>query len=485
MTEPPKHRIRTLNDRPVNDGGNFVLYWMVAARRTHWNFGLQHAVSLANRQEKPLLILEALRCDYRWSSARQHQFFIQGMIDNLSAAESHGVRYLSYVEKKKGQGKGLLAAISKLATCVVTDDYPCIFVPKMLKAAAEAISVPLDAVDSNGLVPIHQPEKTFARAYDFRRYFQKNAKEFLASTPDSDPLAKLNNKTRPHLPSDLTGQWEMIDPNDWDLDSFATIEFQEDVAPVEMKGGSVAAQKRLKTFVKHDLKRYNDGRRDLDRCSTSGLSPYLRFGHISAHQIANEVLEHEDWKPTQLAEKVTGSNSGFWGTGEDAEAFLDELISWREVGYNMSAREADYDQYESLPEWAKESLSEHRLDDRPSLYSLKDFENAETHDDLWNAAQNQLRRDGHIHNYMRMVWGKKILHWSKSPQEALDIMIHLNNKYAIDGRDPNSYSGIFWCLGRYDRAWGPEREVFGKIRYMSEENTRKKLSVDDYIKRYS
>ena len=164
---------------------------------------------------------------------------------------------------------------------------------------------------------------------------------------------------------------------------------------------------------------------------------------------------------------------------------MDQLMTWREIGFNMCVQEANYDRYESLPAWAQKTLNDHAADTRPYVYSLEEFESARTHDTLWNAAQRQLVLEGRIHNYLRMLWGKKILHWSQTPREALDIMIQLNNKYALDGRDPNSYSGIFWVLGRYDRAWGPEREVFGKIRYMTSESTRSKFSVKGYLQRYS
>jgi deoxyribodipyrimidine photo-lyase len=170
---------------------------------------------------------------------------------------------------------------------------------------------------------------------------------------------------------------------------------------------------------------------------------------------------------------------------EAAEAFLDELITWREVGYNMCSHTGDYDQYESLPGWALKTLRDHEKDRRPYLYGLEDFEQGKTHDALWNAAQMQLAREGWIHNYIRMLWGKKILEWSATPKEALKIMIELNNKYALDGRDPNSYSGIMWVLGRYDRPWGPERSIFGKVRYMSSENTARKVRVADYMSRYA
>ena len=183
--------------------------------------------------------------------------------------------------------------------------------------------------------------------------------------------------------------------------------------------------------------------------------------------------------------KPNGKIQGYWNVGIDGEAFLDQLLTWREIGFNMCWRESEYDRFESLPAWAKNTLNEHSKDARQYVYSLAQFENADTHDELWNAAQRQLVREGRIHNYLRMLWGKKILQWTASPQDALHIMIELNNKYALDGRDPNSYSGIFWVLGRYDRAWGPERPIFGKIRYMTSESTRSKYHVKQYIQQYA
>jgi deoxyribodipyrimidine photo-lyase len=181
----------------------------------------------------------------------------------------------------------------------------------------------------------------------------------------------------------------------------------------------------------------------------------------------------------------TAAGGGGWNMSPAAEGFLDELITWREVGYNFASHRKDYDQYESLPEWARKTLREHTKDEREWVYSLEEFEAARTHDSLWNAAQTQLVREARMHNYLRMLWGKKILRWSRTPQEAARTMIQLNNKYAMDGRNPNSYSGIFWVLGRYDRPSGPERPIFGKIRYMSSQNTARKVSMKEYIRKYS
>ena len=159
-------------------------------------------------------------------------------------------------------------------------------------------------------------------------------------------------------------------------------------------------------------------------------------------------------------------------------------MTWRELGYGFCFHRPDYADFESLPDWARKTLADHEDDERPAVYDLRAFETASTHDEIWNAAQRELVARGRIHNYLRMLWGKKILHWSRSPREALAVMIELNNKYAIDGRDPNSYSGIFWVLGRFDRAWGPERPVFGKVRYMTSESTRRKLRLKGYLERW-
>ena len=217
----------------------------------------------------------------------------------------------------------------------------------------------------------------------------------------------------------------------------------------------------------------------------SGLSPFLHFGHISPHAVLEGVARAEDWSVEHLPDTGNGARAGWWGMSDNAEAFMDQLVTWRELGFNMSHHQPDYASYESLPAWARQTMEQHAADERPHIYSLEDLELARTHDPLWNAAQNQLRAEGRIHNYLRMLWGKKIYQWSPGPRQALAALIHLNDKYALDGRDPNSISGITWCLGRYDRAWGPERPIFGKLRYMTSENTARKVRVKEYVARWS
>jgi deoxyribodipyrimidine photo-lyase len=237
----------------------------------------------------------------------------------------------------------------------------------------------------------------------------------------------------------------------------------------------------LERFLEAGLPRYAEERNALVDEPTSRLSPYLHFGHLSTHEVVHALFAHAGWTPDRLSPTAKGQRQGWWNLDPNAEAFLDQIITWRELGFNMCQHRADYASFDSLPEWARRTLAEHEADPRPHQYDPETMDAAGTHDEIWNAAQRQLRREGRIHNYLRMLWGKKILEWSPSPRQALDTMIELNNRYALDGRDPNSYSGIFWTLGRYDRPWGPERPIFGTIRYMSSENTARKLSLKPYL----
>ncbi len=463
-----------------------MLYWMIANRRVGWNFSLQRAIELALRLKKPVVVLEPLRCGYRWASDRLHRFVLDGMADNAARLERTPARYCSYVERKAGDGRGLLAAFAERACVVVTDDYPAFFYPRMLRAAAQRCPVRFELVDSNGLFPIRSSERLFGTAYAFRRYLQKRVRPHLAQLPDADPFAAARLPRLAKLPAEITRRWPDLTRQLRDAAHVGLGELPIDhsVAPADIRGGTGAAVAALERFLSHRLRRYAADRNQPEIEATSGLSPYLHFGHLSAHQIFAELMERENWDVDRLASQATGQRRGWWGAGENAEAILDQLVTWRELGFNMCVERDDYDAFDSLPDWARQTLAAHASDARPHVYEAREFEEARTHDRLWNAAQNQLVREGRLHNYLRMLWGKKILEWSATPQDALETMIELNNKYALDGRDPNSYSGIFWCLGRYDRPWGPERPIFGKVRYMSSENTARKLRVKSFIAKY-
>ncbi len=492
----PPIRIRRANALPPRPDAAYVLYWMIAFRRLRWNFALQRAVEWAERLGLPLLICEALRCDYRWASARHHQFAVDGMAERIAVLGVPGdggavapVAYYPYVEPRPGAGKGLLAALAAQAAVVVTDDAPVFFLPHMVAAAAARLPVALEAVDANGLLPLAAVDRTCVSAYQFRRLLQHLLPEHLAASPAEKPLARRlppfprDAAGLPALPAGVLGRWPPLPRQGVVL---AELPVDATVAPVAgVAGGERPAAALLRAFVRDRLPRYHDERNHPDAPVTSGLAPYLHWGCISTHHILAAVAAAERWTPERLGRTASGAREGWWGMSAGAEGFLDQVVTWREVGFNMAARRAgDHERYESLPDWAQATLDRHSRDPRPELYGLDDLAAANTGDELWNAAQRQLRREGTIHNYLRMLWGKRVLEWSPSPRQALAWLVELNNRYALDGRDPNSYSGIFWCLGRYDRPWAPERPIFGTIRFMSSQSARRKLRLEGYLARY-
>jgi len=479
----PAARITRCNHAPAAAGGAFILYWMIGARRTRRNFGLQRAAELSLDHGLPLLVLEPLRAGYPWASDRLHRFVIDGMIDNEARFAERGVAYYPYVEPADGAGKGLVEALAEHAAVIVTDDFPAFFLPRMVKAAAQRISVRVEAVDSNGLLPLRASDGPFATAYAFRRFLQRELPAHLERPPHADPLDILTSSSEAQVPAGILERWPAADLRD-PAALIARLPIDHSVPPVDQWGGAEAAAARLSAFVEGALDRYATDANHPERDATSRLSPYLHFGHTSTHEVFDRIAAHEGWTPARLSRDARGRRAGWWGMSESAEAFLDQLVTWRELGFNRCLHVDRYDTYEALPDWARKTLAEHASDPREAVYGLADFENARTCDPLWNAAQNQLRREGRIHNYLRMLWGKKIMEWSESPREALRIMIELNDKYALDGRDPNSYTGMLWILGLHDRAWGPERPVFGKIRYMSSANTARKYRVRRYIEKY-
>ena len=458
---------------------------MVGFRRPRWNFGLQHAVAHAETLGKPLVILEALRTGYRWASDRLHQFILDGMAAHARHFEPLPVTYFPYVEAEAGDGRGLLAALASSACVVVTDDYPTFFIPKMQRAAASKTDGRFEVVDSNGLFPIRATDRVFARAFDFRRYLQNHLLEHLRERPRPNPL---DGVALPQAPTEIIAEigrrWGRASDAVLAGETVAALPIDHDVARVDFRGGFVEAERRALAFLGDKIDRYGEERNHPDADAASGLSPWLHFGHVSAHQIFDELSRNEGWDADRVSGKRGGQREGWWGMSPTAESFLDELVTWREVGFNMAAHREDHDQYESLPEWARATLEQHERDPREHVYSLEQFAASDTHDPIWNAAQTELRQTGRMQNYLRMLWGKKILEWSPNARDALGTMIELNNRYAVDGRDPNSYSGIFWVLGRYDRAWGPERPIFGKIRYMSSDNTKRKLRMAQYLDRF-
>lgn len=484
MSGAPQIRLRPLNSRPVDPAGEWVLYWMTMQRRPGSNFALEHAASEAARLGRSLVILEALRLGYTRATERGHAFILQGMAANARALTTGPAFYFPYVETAPDQGKGLLAALAARACLVVADDHPGFFLPRMLAAAGRQAPVHLLAVDGCGLLPLAAAKQAYPSAYAFRRFLQKELPGHLAAFPAADPLAGRDLPRLAGLPADITRHWPPASaPALAATPGFlAGLPIDHTVPPAPLVGGWEAAHQRLETFLADGLPRYHE-RNHPDAEAASGLSPWLHFGHISPHEIFAALARQEAWGPQRLGAKPAGKREGWWGMSPPAEAFLDQLVTWRELGFNAARHLPDYDHYDSLPGWARQGLAAAAGDPRPFRYRLEQLRAAATHDPLWNAAQRQLNQTGVMHNYLRMLWGKKILEWTASPQEALAVMLELNDRLALDGRDPNSICGIFWVLGRYDRPFG-RHPISGPLRTMTSASARRKLRLRQYLARW-
>ncbi len=290
MNAVPLDRILPLNDASPNAEGDFVLYWMVAFRRPYWNFSLQRAVELSVEHGKPLVILEALRCDYRWASDRIHQFVIDGMRDNQEAFSEKPVTYYPYLEEAKGAGNGLLRELKSRAVAVVTDDFPCFFLPRMIRAVAKRSQVAMEAIDSNGIYPMRNTDRVFSRAHYFRRHLQKTILPFLHEFPEVDPLAGVKLPKLKKMPPAITKRWPKAKLKDWKASKLAKLPIDHSVTVSDvLPGGHQAAGERLEAFVETKLADYGE-RNQPERDVATGLSPYLHFGHISAHEILDDVI---------------------------------------------------------------------------------------------------------------------------------------------------------------------------------------------------
>ncbi len=479
------HRVFKRNEKEPNPKGEYVLYWMQINRRFHYNFALEYAIGWANKLDKPLLILEAFSCDYPWATDRSHMFMMQGMKEHLEYAQDQDLNYVSFVEEKPDQYEKLLKDLSAKASVLVTDEYPVFIMRKRNETYPKEIDLPYYTVDSNGLIPLGLTDKDPYSAYFFRKIMQKNFVEAYTNPPQKNPLGEIQNKRKIDLPdsifSNIPDAGEALN----NISEFISeLDIDHSVKPIDWHGGRSAALGMMRQFIKDGLKVYDEKRNHPDEKKTSQLSPWLHFGKISEYEIVKAVLEHQPdgWDLNSITFNK-GSTGGFFNGDPNIDGFLDEVITWREVGFHFAHHRPDYDKFESLPDWVQKSMDKHRDDPREFIYSYEELEQSKTHDDIWNAAQTQLREDGIIHNYLRMLWGKKVIQWTPDPETALEYLIKLNNTYAIDGRDPNSYSGIFWCFGRFDRAW-QERPIFGKLRYMTSESTRKKVKLKQYLNQY-
>jgi len=447
-------RVGLLNEKPINKKAKYVMYWMQIFKRSHDNHALTFAIEKANELDLPLVVYEGLKFYYPWASDRIHTFILEGVEEKRAAFKKLGATYLFYLQKDKDSPKQTVKKIAKDAALIVTDDFPCFIIPEHNKAITEKAEIPIYAVDSNGIVPLSKMDKENYAAYTIRPRINRVLDEYLVPFEN----IKLKNK-KTDIKVDCPNT-EVAEENITKLVSECDID--HDVKPSRFyHGGTKNGRKRLKKFVEEILQNYDKTRNKPELDGSSRLSSYLHFGFLSALEVA-------------MAVKAADAPQ------ESKDAYLEELIVRRELSYNFTKFNENYDSLESLPNWVQETMREHIDDERSYLYSLEQLENAETHDDLWNAAQREMVETGEMHNYIRMLWGKNVIAWTKNYEEAFAFLEHLNNKYCLDGRNPNSYAGILWCFGKHDRPW-MERPVFGKIRYMTSGSTGKKFNSKKYI----
>lgn len=443
-----KERIHLLKPGTENSGP--VIYWMSRDQRVHDNWALIFAQQLASEKERSLAVVFNLVPDFREAGIRQYGFMLKGLIEVERELADYNIPFFLTSGKAEKQIPDFLKEIN--ASILVTDFDPLKMKRTWKRNTAGGISIPFYEVDAHNIVPcFYVSDKPEFAAYTIRPKINKALFEFL------DDFPPLTTMKKGELSSDVI-DWANIE---------SSLNINRDVKEVNwIKPGEKAAQESFRDFLHNKFDNYHERRNDPAKDGQSNLSPYLHFGQISAQRIALEVQRIE-------------------GNKESEKSFLEELIVRRELSDNFCYFNKNYDSFEGFHDWAKKTLNDHRKDEREYVYTLEDFEHANTHEDLWNAAQTEMVVTGKMHGYMRMYWAKKILEWSKSPEDAIRTAIYLNDKYELDGRDPNGYTGIAWSIGGvHDRPWF-ERPVYGKIRYMNRNGAAKKFDIHSYINKRS
>lgn len=447
-------RIRLLNEGREDSAAQYVLYWAQMNRRVDGNHGLLYAVEIANRLGLPVLFYEALTCGYQYANDRLHTFVLQGVPETARRLQKAGIGYVFYLRAKHDSPNNTFYLLAQHAAAVITDDYPTFIASDHNRSVPQKLSIPYFVVDSSCVVPMAKIEKRQFAAYTIRPRIHKLLPHYLKS-PDALHVKQPFTGTIPEFHVQVTEQNipELV----------ASCQIDHSIKPsLSFEGGRLAAEKLLDFFLHSNLQRFEKDRNEPVKHATSHMSPYLHFGQLSSLEIALAVQEFA------RKHKI------------NADSYLEELIVRRELSFNYVSHVERPDRLENLPEWCQQTMAQHARDERNPQYTPEQITYAQTYDDLWNATQKEMLLRGKIQGYYRMYWGKKILEWSKTYQEAVDVMVDIHGKYALDGRDPNTFTNILWCFGLHDRAWG-ERPIFGKLRFMSSDSTRRKTHAKAYI----
>ncbi len=441
-------RVRPLNDRPPRRG-RYVLYWMQASVRTRANHALEHAIDAANAAGLPVVAAFGLTERYPEANARHFAFLLEGLADARAALEARGIPLVVL----RGAPDEVALALAGDAARVVTDCGYLRHQQAWRRHVAEAAACAVEQVETDAVVPVETAQQKEAwSAGTLRPRIERQLARFLV------PLVPRALR-RDGLGLDVPGGLDVSDP----ALLLGTLDVDRSVGPVATRGGETAAARVLEEFVEERLGAYATRRSDPSERGGSGLSPYLHFGHVS---------------PLEIAVRARARH----GAGTDA--FVEELVVRRELSFNFCHFNPRYDRYECLPDWARATLAAHEGDPRPALYDRDTLERGATADPYWNAAQREVVTTGSMHNYMRMYWGKKILEWTARPADAFALALALNNRWQLDGRDPNSYAGVAWVFGKHDRPW-TERAVFGTVRSMNAKGLERKFDMERYVARFA
>ncbi|MBP7460866.1 MAG: deoxyribodipyrimidine photo-lyase [Candidatus Delongbacteria bacterium] len=441
------NRIVMLREGEKGSGG--VVYWMNRDQRVFDNWALSHALQTAERLQSPMAVVFVRVAGYLGADSGIERLMEAGLKETERRLSELNIRLMVL----KGKPEEVIpAAIERIKAGYLVTDFNPLRIPRMWRhEVADRIRIPMAEVDAHNVVPCRWVSgKAEYGAHTLRPKLYRLLPQFLDECPRPVPSV--------HPWPDLEARLEGLRDPDWPYQSIPLSHWWYPVA------GESAAEKAWLDFLQSGLADYDRFRNDPTRDGQSGLSPYLHFGWISAQRMLQDLGK-------------------FSLSPQSSEAFIEQLLVRRELSDNFCCYNPDYDRMEGIPAWARKSLEEHRMDDRPYRYHSDELENAQTHDPLWNAAQTEMVVTGKMHGYLRMYWAKKILEWSSSPEEAWHQAIRLNDRYHLDGRDPNGYAGIAWSLGGvHDRPWF-DRPVIGKIRAMTYDGCRRKFKVDDYIRK--
>lgn len=451
MIEP--QRITLLN-RVATRQGKYVLYWMQASQRTRYNHALEHAIRRANEHKLPLIVGFGLMDDYPEANLRHYAFMVQGLADVHAALQQRGIKFVV----RHGSPPNVALVLARDAAWTVCDRGYLRHQKRWRNELADGAVCPVEQVESDVVVPVEvASQKAEFAARTIRPKILRFRNTYIKALRPVRP-----HKTSRRLKVATDTDIEVADPER----ALAQLKLDRTVSRVcHFEGGEKAAHRRLDEFMRTKLDSYKEGRREPSVDGTSTLSPYLHFGQIS---------------PVEIALRVQASDA----PEADREAFLEELIVRRELAVNFVHYKPNYDQFDALPAWSRKTLLEHRNDRRNPVYSRRELESAQTYDVYWNAAQREMNATGFMHNALRMYWGKKILEWKRTPEEAFEEVLYLNNRQFLCGRDPASYANVAWIFGLHDRPW-QERRVFGTVRYMNDSGLKRKFDMQAYIDRIS